>query len=932
LRGFYYGFVHALVALSVSIPVAFGADFSDQLISTDVGFIGEGYGLSLQIAPGNQPALAYINMYKDELRYSRYVAGVWQTDVVAGGVSEESSQLKLIFRNNTPHIFSVDTFGNLFLRKKLASGWEIELVETGVSKNSLDAISCGSDICLSFQDTASQSLKLGRGLPGDWDISLVDSDSGTGAMTSLGLLSDGRIVIVYYDSGAARPRVAKEIGQYTWNRESVGLFDHQFGAWPSVVVAADNTIHFSSTRLDQNDPNRDLGVYYARQFPGQQWEVNLVSDDFVGEKSQVGISSNNEVFLTQRYSRFSSSYGNETSLEVSKLSGSGNWDLERLWGDSGIYNISEVNLKADYWGNSVIAANYSRGPALGQSAADAIRLFRPQDSDGDGLPDNQEAAYGASASNPDSDGDGFLDGVEVTVYGTDPSSFNATVTERDFDGDGILDAFDDDDDNDGLSDRNEAIYGTNPYLDDTDGDGILDGIEVVDGSDPLDDGSFVDRLATTLCGEWNGFLGGMWNILELVNLGFEPLRTTTTLYNLQGAPVSSRDCFISAGGQCDLLVHDMEGRELDSYGKICVSHSGQAGELDGQMVYYRPGVQEAFEFAFAMPLGNGRQGSQVLAYNTFQPSFNPLDASNFVANWVQIINLSTEAGAGRLVFYDQFGDFVSEIQVNLAPEARQDIPAHQVGEFKYGMLEWIPEDETQSFQLRNVRYLYDRAGSVSSFQSAFQIEAGKGSGAMLTAPLDTNGQSSIVEIMNTSDSLIQVEAVLYDSRGGQREYYQIPIGPKASFHLIADGLLGEDGRGRVSIKSSLPASVAAVAMQYERDETGSISSLYGVIARETIGSTLRGSYNTFLEQDSEIILVNNSHEPRVANVSLVRGSGAAVILGYEVVIPGNGVEVISVADFEFSDNYGVASVHSLDVGAWIVRKREGQFNIPTALR
>lgn len=129
---------------------------------------------------------------------------------------------------------------------------------------------------------------------------------------------------------------------------------------------------------------------------------------------------------------------------------------------------------------------------LGAASDTSTILVGSVDTDGDGLPDVVEIAFGTLPDNPDSDGDGILDGDEdpdldgltnkgELVLGTNPAN-------PDTDGDGILDGAEDDD-VDGLTSAQEVAFATNPFLADTDGDTWPDGAEIDAGSNPRDPNS-----------------------------------------------------------------------------------------------------------------------------------------------------------------------------------------------------------------------------------------------------------------------------------------------------------------------------------------------------------------------------------------------------------------------------------------------------------
>ena len=121
------------------------------------------------------------------------------------------------------------------------------------------------------------------------------------------------------------------------------------------------------------------------------------------------------------------------------------------------------------------------------------------DSDGDGLPDQEEIELGYNPLLPRSNGV-CLD-IISHLYGCKLVGCSA---DRDLDGDG-------------LNSCEETALRTNPYLQDTDGDGLLDSHEVLRGLNPLKD----DRLSVSssdALSDYDHFISGVSNFVDLRNI------------------------------------------------------------------------------------------------------------------------------------------------------------------------------------------------------------------------------------------------------------------------------------------------------------------------------------------------------------------------------------------------------------------------------
>jgi hypothetical protein len=387
---------------------------------------------------------------------------------------------------------------------------------------------------------------------------------------------------------------------------------------------------------------------------------------------------------------------------------------------------------------------------------------------------------------------------------------------------------------------------------------------------------------------------------------------------------------VPAGGQFDALVHDFRGREQNSYGRVCSRHFGNPGDLDGRMVYYRPEPNPEvgqFQFAIAMQMTQGRKGPQFVSLNTMHPSLAVGGYLQFVTNWLQLTNLSSLLQKGSLLYYAQDGILIRSERVSLDAGQRLDLPGHAVGADFVGMVEWRPDSDLDVFLFRNVRYLFDNPGQYERFDTAFQLEGMVGSGEELLVPVDTVNRSSVIEVMNTSDGVISVDV---DVVGAATHSRRVVLPAYGSQHIVLDEMLGPIQIAYARIKSDTPRSVAAVAMHYGRRPDLGITYMFGLPAKPALGTTLRGSYNTYLGQDNWLLTVS----PQSQNVSvrMTRPDGSE---RHHESYSMQGVSALYLNQFETPDTYGVLRVEPAQrnsVVSWALRVKGQEYIIPTPVR
>lgn len=356
-------------------------------------------------------------------------------------------------------------------------------------------------------------------------------------------------------------------------------------------------------------------------------------------------------------------------------------------------------------------------------------------------------------------------------------------------------------------------------------------------------------------GLWNSFLN-MTNILELVNDSNQTVSAAIHLYRIDGSLASQTDVTLAPQVQQDIIVNSLDGFTSDSYGIIRVT-----GSVKSRLFYYRSpnGQFDSFEFVFGLPLSSPTTGASYVGFNTFQPSMNPQDVHNLVANWFSVVNLSSSRQSFTLKKYDGYGTLLSSEHFSVSALGRVDLDGGHLspGPANVGLLELIPDNTSAPYLAQLMRYGYAATGG---FDFAFPLVAKRSSDKPLHVPVSGRlGAQNWVEVINTSSVTTNVTVDVYDASGNIIGYTNVELQPHGQVHIDVNSVLSEGTRGHATITSSVSNAVIAENMFYFRSAVdGSIVSMYGVQGRVARSNSLTGSFNLYLNMENYLRLANTS--------------------------------------------------------------------------
>ena len=426
---------------------------------------------------------------------------------------------------------------------------------------------------------------------------------------------------------------------------------------------------------------------------------------------------------------------------------------------------------------------------------------------------------------------------------------------------------------------------------DTDGDGWTDADELSAGSSPHDRGSMPQSLRSPVYTLWNGFLD-IQNILELVNTSDKSAFVDVYLYRIDGSLGTRERVIVPGKGQFDVLVNLLPGFSANSYGVIKIEFDK---EVMGQLMYYSSkviptnfyGAWQKYQFGFPLHLSNPLYGESSVLFNTYALSevdrfsgdilSTPVEA----ANWLSLVNLSSQIQSYTIDSYDQSGALLLRQEVTLGSFERRDLDGGHglLGQGFVGSHRIRPNNPNAPYLSYNARYHYHWIDNEIIAAYAVPAKAGTSSVHGLETSIGS-ARFGFIEILNTTDTSIEVvidvanaQPFREDDPCGEEHNERHTIGPNAQIHIDRESFERNGCDSNIIIVR--PQHGGSVITQlagyhYLKSDVLGIWRFEALIlraAREPIGRNISVSYNTFLSMDNVITLARIDDED-----TIVRGT------------------------------------------------------------
>lgn len=384
------------------------------------------------------------------------------------------------------------------------------------------------------------------------------------------------------------------------------------------------------------------------------------------------------------------------------------------------------------------------------------------------------------------------------------------------------------------------------------------------------DASGVDFVATpavvsTGWSAWNSYLG-MVNILELTNPEGNEVTVAVTLYGMDGSVLASKMVVVPALSERDLILNDISGFVIDSYGALKISAPNR--DIDGRVTLYYPsgnevGAGRLYDFAYSLPVSAGISGRSAVNYNTWHPD----NDGSQVFNYLTLVNLENGTRSFTVKRYDMEGNLVVRDVIELSALSRRDLEAGHVspGAENIGVNLIEPQDNSGRYLASLGRYAEDSQGNDFDYGVSLPAINPESSEVVAFTSLVDPQSLNYIEIANVGNSEMRVTQTYRDSQGDIVAQRQDRVPAYAARHYPVPMFTGEVGY--VALSADLSGALIADSVVYERYGQ-EVDTAYLSLARDTYADRWLTSYNSFLGMENELYLTNLDSSTISASYSL----------------------------------------------------------------